>query len=63
MPLSRLEIYLEHVAVGAALPAMPLFLDQDAYVTVPLESAYEAAYRGVPEIWRDVLEGPAPPAV
>jgi len=57
------EAYLEFVAVGDALPAMPLFLDQDAYVTVPLESTYEAAYRGVPEIWRDVLEGPAPPAV
>ena len=56
------EAYLEFVAVGDALPAMPLFLDQDVYVTVPLEPTYEAAYRGVPKIWREVLEGPAPPA-
>ena len=56
------EAYLEFVAVGDALPAMPLFLDPDTYVTVPLEPTCEAAYRGVPEIWREVLEGPAPPA-
>ncbi len=56
------EAYLEFVAVGDALPAMPLFLDLHAYVTVPFNSTYEAAYRGVPEIWREVLEGPAPPA-
>jgi hypothetical protein len=48
------------VAVGDALPPMPLFLDQDPYVTVPLEPTYEAAYRGVPEVWRDVLEGHPP---
>jgi hypothetical protein len=57
------EAYLEFVAVGNALPAMPLFLDLHLYVTVPLELTYEAAYRGVPEIWRDVLEGPTPLAL
>jgi hypothetical protein len=51
------EAYLEFVAVGDALPAMPLFLDLRAYVSVPLEPTYLAAYRGVPEFWRDVLEG------
>ncbi len=51
------EAYLEFVAVGDSLPTMPLFLDLSAYVSVPLEPTYEAAYRGVPEIWRDVLEG------
>jgi hypothetical protein len=56
------DAYLEFVAVGDALPAMPLFLDPETYVTVPLEPTCEAAYRGVPEIWREVLEGPAPPA-
>ena len=56
------EAYLEFVAVGDVLPAMPLFLDLNAYVTVPLETTYAAAYRGVPEIWRDVLEGRVPPA-
>ncbi len=56
------EAYLEFVAVGDVLPPMPLFLDLHAYVTVPLQPTYEAAYRGVPEIWRDVLEGGQPPA-
>lgn len=33
-----------------------------AYVTVPLDATYEAAYRGVAEIWRKVLEGQPPSA-
>jgi hypothetical protein len=52
------EAYLEFAALGDALPAMPLFLDVHAYVNLPLAATYEAAYRGVPAIWRDVLEGP-----
>ncbi len=56
------EAYLEFVAVGDPLPSMPLFLDLHAYVTVPLDATYEAAYRGVAEIWRDVLEGRPPSA-
>jgi hypothetical protein len=56
------EVYLEHVAVGAALPEMPLFLRPDRYINVPLEPTYQAAFRGLPAFWREVLEGP-PPAV
>ena len=33
----QVEVYLEHLAVGAALPAMPLFLNPDRYINVPLE--------------------------
>jgi hypothetical protein len=58
----QVDVYLEHVAVGAALPEMPLFLRPDRYVNVPLEPTYQAAYRGLPAFWREVLEGPAPPA-
>ncbi len=54
------DIYLEHVAVGASLPEMPLFLTPDRYVNVPLEPTYQAAYRGLPAFWRGVLEGPPP---
>lgn len=53
----QVEIYLEHLAVGAPLPEMPLFLRPDRYVNVPLEATYQAAYRGLPAFWRDVLEG------
>jgi hypothetical protein len=54
------EIYAEHLAVGAALPEMPLFLRPDRYVNVPLEATYQTAYRGMPAFWRNVLEGQAP---
>jgi hypothetical protein len=56
----RVEVYLEHLAVGAVLPDMPLFLRPDRYVNVPLEATYAAAYRGMPAFWRDVLEGRPP---
>jgi hypothetical protein len=50
------EAFLEPVAVGQALIDMPLFLTAERYVNVPLEPTYLAAYRGMPEFWRDVLE-------
>jgi hypothetical protein len=52
-----IEIYIEHVGVGALLPDMPLFLRPDRYVNVPLESTYQEAYRGMPAFWREMLEG------
>lgn len=48
--------YIEPVAVGDALPEMPLFLEPEAYVNVPLEATYQSAWRGVPQRWRCVLE-------
>jgi hypothetical protein len=54
---TRVQAYLEHLAVGAAIPEMPLFIDPERYVGTPLESTYAAAYRGMPKFWRDVLEG------
>jgi hypothetical protein len=53
------EAYLEPTAVGRELIDMPLFLDPETYVNVPLEQTYRAAYRGVPRKWKDVLEAPA----
>ncbi len=50
--------YVQPVAVGDTLPDMPLFLEPGWYVNVPLEAAYSAAYRGVPDRWRRVLDGP-----
>jgi hypothetical protein len=51
-----IEAFLEHLAVGSVLPEMPLFLQPDRYVNAPLESTYLEAYRGMPKVWRDVLE-------
>ena len=50
------EAYLENLAIGAMLVEMPLFLDLDRYINLPLESTYMAAYRGMPARWREVLE-------
>jgi hypothetical protein len=55
--------YVEPVAIGAALPEMPLFLEEDWYVNVPLEATYQEAYTTVPRRWREVIEdtsGPPP---
>jgi Protein of unknown function (DUF4058) len=50
--------YVEPVAVGDKLIDMPLFLATGWYVSVPLEATYQAAWRGVPRRFRDVLEPP-----
>ncbi|HEV3447136.1 MAG TPA: DUF4058 family protein, partial [Gemmataceae bacterium] len=59
----QIEVYLQHLAVGAPLPEMALFVRFDRYVNVPLETTYQAAYRGTPAFWRDVLEGRKPGAL
>jgi hypothetical protein len=51
--------YVEPVAVGDALPNMPLFLNPEQYVNVPLDATYQAAYDSVPLFYRRILEGPA----
>lgn len=48
--------YVEPVAVGQTLPDMPLFLELDRYVNVPLEATYQMAVTGLPAYWRQVLE-------
>jgi hypothetical protein len=53
----EVEALIEHAAVGSPLPEMPLYLTDDYYVMVPLEKTYQEAYRGVPAVWRGVIEG------
>ena len=47
--------YLECVAVGQTLPEMPLFLEPDGCVMVPLEATYETAFAVMPRRWKVVL--------
>jgi hypothetical protein len=54
---SPVRAYIDHLAVGDPLPEMPLFLNPDRYVNVPLGPTYDAAYAGLPEFWREVIEG------
>jgi hypothetical protein len=35
---------------------MPLFLDPDYYINVPLERTYQSAWDATPEFWRQALE-------
>jgi hypothetical protein len=48
--------YIEPIAVGDALPEMPLFLVPNGCVKVPLETTYQTAFAVLPERWRRVLE-------
>ena len=48
--------YVEPTAVGHELIDMPLFLEPEFHVNVPLEATYQAAYRGVPQRWRQAME-------
>jgi hypothetical protein len=50
------EAYVAHIGVGEELPGMPLFLTVASYIEAPFSAAYEAAWRGVPDYWRGVLE-------
>jgi Protein of unknown function (DUF4058) len=52
----QVEAYVEPLAVGQVLPEMPLFLQVDRYINLPLEPAYQAAFQGAPLYWREVLE-------
>jgi hypothetical protein len=51
------QAYVEPTSVGAILKDMPLFLKPGWYVNVPLEQTYQAAWRGMPQRWRQVIEG------
>jgi hypothetical protein len=44
------EAYIERLSVGNALAAMPLFLNPQRYVSIPLESTYMQAFRGLPGV-------------
>jgi hypothetical protein len=48
--------YLEPTAIGRTLINMPLFLTDEHYINVPLEQTYMAAWKGVPDRWKQVIE-------
>lgn len=56
-PRRRKRIVIRHasgdrVAVGDALPEIPLFLEPDLFVPVPLDDTYTAAFADVPDRYR-----------
>lgn len=50
--------FVQPLAVGHLLPAMPLFLEAESYVDVPLEATYQTAFDDVPKPYRDELIAP-----
>ncbi len=53
------EAFVESVAVGDALPDMPLFLTPGCYIPVPLQRTYDAAFGTMPSYWRDQVASPS----
>ncbi len=51
-----IRAYVREVAVGDSLPDMPLFLEPNGCVQVPLEATYQTAFAAMPRRWRRVLE-------
>jgi hypothetical protein len=51
--------YVEPVAVGDQLPALPIFLTADEYVPAPLEETYQASWAAFPADFKELLELPA----
>jgi hypothetical protein len=49
--------YIEPVAIGDPLVDMPLFLEPDRYVVVPLESTYIETWEKCPEPFRQAVTG------
>lgn len=47
--------HIEPVAVGDMMPDMPLYLDRELYVPVPLEATYQATWDVCPEPIRELL--------
>jgi hypothetical protein len=50
--------YVVAVRVGEALPDMPVFLEPEKAVMVPLEATYQNAFAAVPHRWQRVLVAP-----
>ena len=51
-----IRAFVVPVAVGDTLPDMPVFLQVDAQIPVPLEETYQRALEAMPRRWRAVLE-------
>lgn len=52
--------YVEPVAVGDPLPALPIFLDPRTYVPAPLEPTYQTTWAKCPAVLREAVEKRVP---
>src|SRR5205085_663848 len=56
MPITA---YVEPIAVGDALPSLPIFLEPGLYVPAPLEETYQITWSKCPAELREAVEGAA----
>lgn len=56
----EIEAHIEHLAAGGHLIDLPVILREGRYILLPLEATYQAAYRGVPQRYRQLLEAEQP---
>lgn len=49
------EAFVEPIAPGDRLTDMPVFLNEELYVPLPLEETYCKAWETVPAYWREVI--------
>jgi hypothetical protein len=54
--MAPVDADIEHMAFGDPLPEMPLFLNAETYIYVPLELTCQAAFQDRPVFVREVLE-------
>lgn len=48
--------FVQPLAIGGLLIDMPLYLEPNGYVLVPLENTYNRAFEALPKRWRSVVE-------
>lgn len=48
--------FVQPLAIGELLIDMPLYLEPNGYVLVPLENTYNRAFEALPKRWRSVVE-------
>lgn len=48
--------FVQPLAIGDVLIDMPLYLEPDGYILVPLENTYARAFEALPKRWRSVVE-------
>jgi len=48
--------YVEPISIGDLLRKMPIYVNNEGYVSVPLQETYDRAFAAVPQRWAGVLE-------
>ena len=58
--MPNLTTYIEPIAVGDPLPVMPLFLDWNLHINVPLEESYQTTWNVLPVELRRLVDLESP---